>query len=87
VVLYPNPVGAGPVTLNPGLSSSSTVKVELFTVAFRKVNELTFSQVPAGGTVSIPLTDKKGTPLASGLYYVVVTTDQGRTILKLLVLR
>ncbi len=65
----------------------SLVRVEIFTLAFRKVNEIDLTQVPAGTTsVSIPLTDKGGIPLANGLYYVVVQTPQGRFVAKLLVL-
>jgi hypothetical protein len=43
--------------------------------------------VGAGQTVVLELKDRSGTPLADGLYYLVVTTNQGRSILKLLVLR
>jgi len=73
--------------LNPGLISSSNVQVEIFTVAFRKVNSYYFPNVPAGATVQLELVDRKGTPLASGLYYVVVNSNQGRSIFKLLILR
>ena len=60
----------------------------IFTTAFRRVNEITLPNVPAGTTdVALPLTDQKGTPLANGIYYVVVHTSQGRFITKLMVLR
>jgi hypothetical protein len=85
--IYPNPSNGGPVTLNPGLTAPSDVRVDIFTVGFRKVNSLFFPSVPAGATVSLNLTDRFGTPLASGLYYLVLHTSQGRTILKLLILR
>jgi hypothetical protein len=87
VVIYPNPVTGDTVTLSPGHSSASGVKVSYFTLAFRRVNELHFPSVPAGGTVTLPLVDEGGTPLANGLYYIVVQTDQGRSLLKLLVIR
>jgi hypothetical protein len=86
-VLYPNPVTTGDVTLNPDLSGTSDVTVSIFTSAFRKVNTEKFQQVLAGATVTVILTDRTGKPLADGLYYVVVETRQGRSILKLMILR
>ena len=62
------------------------MKVQIFTLAFRKIREMDF---PAQGAVSdIPfdLKDQWGASLSNGLYYLVVTTDQGRKTLKLLVL-
>jgi rhamnogalacturonan endolyase len=89
VVLFPNPVtGPGPVTLQIHLSNPGQVSISVFTTAFRRVNEITLSNVPAGITnEALPLTDKEGTPLANGLYYVVVNTPQGRFVVKLMVLR
>jgi arabinan endo-1,5-alpha-L-arabinosidase len=89
VVLFPNPAtGPGPVTLQVTLSSAGQVQISVFTTAFRKVNTMTLSNVPAGTTdVALPLTDQQGTPLANGLYYVVVRTPQGRFITKLMILR
>ncbi len=87
-VLYPNPVSTGGVAqLNPGLTFESNVSIEIFTTAFRKVADLTYYNVQPGVSVPIPLADEWGTPLANGLYYVVVQTNRGRNILKLLVLR
>jgi hypothetical protein len=69
-------------------SPADSVNIKVFTTAFRKVAEQTYSQVPAGvSTLSIDLKDKTGVPLANGLYYVVVRTPAGRTIAKLLILR
>jgi hypothetical protein len=87
VVVFPNPTSGGTVQLYPGLTSASNVSIEIFTVAFRKVAVLDDPNVQPGASVPIPLVDKWGTPLASGLYYVVVQTNQGRSIVKLLILR
>ncbi len=90
MVVYPNPVkGPGPVTIQITLTQEEpVVRVEIFTTAFRKVNEIDRYQVPAGVIlVPIPLSDKAGMPLANGLYYVVVQTPQKRMITKLIVLR
>jgi hypothetical protein len=61
--------------------------VQIFTVAFRMVQQQVFEQVPAGTDVQIELKDKTGKPLASGLYYVAVTIDGQRSIGKLMILR
>ena len=88
VVIYPNPV-TGPTVnvLPPAYTGVSTVEVEIFTTAFRKVREETFPNVPPGLAVTVQLTDKWGTPLANGLYYVMVIVDGHRSFGKLLVLR
>ncbi len=86
VVVYPNPATGGTVQLNPDLTSESNVSIEIFTIAFRKVNTLNYSNIQPGESVPIPLSDSWGTPLASGLYYVVVQTNQGRSVVKLLIL-
>jgi hypothetical protein len=77
------------VTLQIFLGSpDSKVTIEVFTLAFRKVNTITLSNVPAGvSDIALPLTDREGRPFANGLYYVVVQTPQGRVIVKLLITR
>jgi hypothetical protein len=89
-VVYPNPVaGPGPVTLQISLTSpAGQIRISLYTAAFRKVNETTLGPLPAGTTkVTLNLTDRFGTPLANGLYYVVVHVNGQRFTTKLLVLR
>jgi len=61
------------------------VTVKIFTVAFRMVREQTYYSIASGTPVPLELVDRRGTPLASGLYYVVVTTSGGQSIGKLLV--
>jgi len=98
VVLYPNPSTGGPVNLLVPGSGTATVKVQIFTTAFRKVQERDYPNIPLGTTGNGPtvdMTDNWGDPLASGLYYVVVTTtpqqnsggQSQRFIGKLLLLR
>jgi hypothetical protein len=90
VVIYPNPVaGPGPDQVQLTLGQpASTVDFSLFTTAFRKVNELSYSNLPAGtATLALPLTYRDGVPLANGLYYLVVKTPQGRSLGKLVILR
>jgi hypothetical protein len=75
-VVYPNPSdGTKPIQIGLLLTSSSDVKVQFFTVAFRKVKEKSLGQVSAGAAgLSVDLSDSWGIPLASGLYYLVVTS-------------
>ena len=63
------------------------MEVEIFTTAFRKGQEETFLNVPPSVAVTVQLTDKWGTPLANGLYYLVVIVDGQRSVAKLLILR
>ena len=86
VVVYPNPSTGGTVQLNPNLTTESNVSIEIFTIAFRRVASINYSNVQPGESLPIPLVDKAGTPLASGLYYIVVQTDRGRSVVKLLLL-
>jgi hypothetical protein len=88
-ILYPNPSdGTQPVSIHvPGRTGTADVTVQIFTVAFRLVQQKMFELVLAGTDVQIDLKDKSGQPLASGLYYVVVMVDGKRTVSKLLVLK
>lgn len=88
LVLYPNPTHGQPVSLEmPGLISSTTIKVEVFTLAFRKVQEKTETISPASPWIVVQPVDKANTTLSNGLYYVVLNTPSKRIVLKLLVLR
>jgi hypothetical protein len=88
-VIYPNPTnGRERVRIRlPNYPGMVTVKVEIFTTAFRKVNTLDFSHQAGGSDVALPLTDGQGLPLANGVYYVLVQSPAGRSIEKLLILR
>jgi hypothetical protein len=88
-VLYPNPVsGPGPVSIQlPTYPGTGKVTVQVFTTAFRMVNTLSFDNQAGASQVSLPLTDRNNRPLANGLYYVVVQSPAGRSVLKLLILR
>jgi hypothetical protein len=50
------------------------------------VQERLFQQVPASAEIGIELKDKTGKPLASGLYYVVVSVGGQKSVGKLLIL-
>jgi hypothetical protein len=87
-VLFPNPApGGGSATLQVNLAAPGNVRIQVFTVSFRKVLDKTVPNIPAGvQDLTFPLVDKDGTALADGLYYVVVTANGKRWILKLLIL-
>lgn len=68
------------------LREASDVTVEIFTVAFRKVLEETFDNVQPGSPIPLELKSRWGTPLANGLYYVVVTAGGHTYVIKLLVI-
>jgi hypothetical protein len=63
------------------------VTIGVFTVAFRKVQERTYTQVTPGASITLDLTDDHGTLLANGLYYVVIEAQGEKFTTKLLVLR
>jgi hypothetical protein len=101
--IFPNPSnGTQPVTVAVTLNQpSDSLTVQVFTVAFRKVQDNVVStsspgvqdSLAAGATartwyVPLSLNDKWGNPLASGLYYVLVSNHSGyRSVSKLLLLR
>jgi hypothetical protein len=51
------------------------------------VRDTTFHSVSAGAELQFDPVDLRGTILANGLYYVVVTIDGQKSVLKLIVLR
>lgn len=87
-MIFPNPSDGDPVEILPQkYNGVSDVKVQIYTLAFKLVLEKTFKGVLSGDTVTIDPTDDWGQPLASGLYYVVVTTKKNQGTTKLMILR
>jgi hypothetical protein len=86
-VLFPNPAVGNSVQMIPPLTSGSNVKVQIYSTAYRLVATQTFNQVLTGSTLTLSLVSNKGRILSNGLFYVVVTTHEGRFVQKLLVLR
>lgn len=86
--IYPNPAPGPTVNiLPPSYNGISNVRVEIYTLAYRKVQDTTFDSVPSGTAVTISLTGRDGKPLSNGIYYVVVTVNGQRATGKLLVLK
>jgi hypothetical protein len=86
---FPNPSNGTPITFNVQVPGESTVTLDVFTLAFRKVYaETTHAYGPV--TLEWNLRDVSGTFVSNGVYYVriQVTGSQSTTkILKVLVLR
>jgi hypothetical protein len=88
VIIYPNPAPGDEVKVAlPPYSGQQNVEVEIFTSAFRKVQDSKYYNVPSGVAVTVELTDRWGRPLANGLYYVVVVVNGKQSVTKLLILR
>jgi hypothetical protein len=87
-VIYPNPAtGPGPVFLSVPLTAAADVQATLYSSAFRRLNSFSWTNVTPGTPLPIPLTDRLGNPLANGVYYLVVTAQGKRWIVKLMILR
>lgn len=87
---YPNPVSGGTLSVDVGGEGLTTVKWDVFTAAYRKI----FSgeqSIHSSTTLQWNLADEKGSPVASGIYYLRIKADgiNGRTVVvkKILVLR
>jgi len=89
IVVYPNPAnGAGSVRTVFNLGGSGDVKFQIFTTAFRKIQEVDLGDLQAGTqTASFELRDSWGRPLANGVYYLVFSRGSERSVGKLLILR
>jgi hypothetical protein len=99
-VVFPNPSTGGPVTLAADLSQAvNSVNVDVYTTAFRRVQHQqaqsgvngvmasTVSSAYKSWKIPVLMQDDWGNPLASGLYYVVISTPNSRQVIKLLLLR
>ncbi len=88
VGIYPNPV-TGPIVqvMPPAYAGLENIRLEVFSLAFRKVLDHTYPNWPNGQPIPLTLTANSGNTLANGVYYVVLTLEGKRYIGKLLVLR
>ena len=67
-------------------TGTSDVLVQIYTSGMRLVQTKDYG-VMSLGWVPLELVDDTGQPLASGLYYVMVTTKMGKAMAKLLIVR
>ena len=88
-VPYPNPSNGSPISFTVQTSGRSVVKMDIFTLNFRKIFDRTF-EAEGVQTVSWNLKDPMGDQVANGVYYVRIniTGSQSVTkIVKVLILR
>jgi hypothetical protein len=87
-VLYPNPLKEnGPTRLVLGLTSQADVTWELYTASFRKIGQGARLLAATGDEVLLEAADAKGSPLANGLYWIVVEIGPRARTLPWIVLR
>jgi hypothetical protein len=88
---YPNPVpGAGPVYFDVQSPPGTVLTWDIFTTVLRKVGGGALA-VSGNATINWNLTDRGGSPVANGLYYIRVKSVTGNAtkvkILKVLICR
>jgi hypothetical protein len=78
-IVFPNPITTGTLRLLPqAYTGTQTVTVQIFTAMFKPVLKKTFTNVPAGQTVSMDLIDDWGQPLSNDVYYINVTVGSSK---------
>jgi len=86
---FPNPSSGSPISFNVSVPSQTTVTLEVFTTALRKIRSLT-THAYGLQTLQWDLKDRAGIPAANGLYYVrvqVAGAQSSTKIMKILILR
>jgi hypothetical protein len=86
---YPNPSNGSPITFTVSAPEVSTVTMDVFTLAFRKITGETI-QAHGPTTFQWNLKDISGVPVANGVYYVRIQVKGAQSavkILKVLLLR
>jgi hypothetical protein len=86
---FPNPSTGSPITFNVQVPGQSTVTLDVFTLAFRKIYSQT-TEVSDFYNFQWDLKDVSGAPAANGLYYVrihVAGSQSATKVLKVLILR
>jgi hypothetical protein len=86
---YPNPSRGLPVSFNVSVPGESTVTIDVFTLAFRKITSQT-REIYGDQTFQWDLKDISGAQAANGLYYVRIHVKGPHSttqVLKVLILR
>jgi hypothetical protein len=86
---FPNPSTGSPISFNVETPRSSTVTVDIFSLAFRKIRSFT-GKVYGFQNFQWDLKDVSGNSAANGLYYVRIQVTGAQTtskILKVLILK
>jgi polygalacturonase len=80
---FPNPSSGTPITFNIQVPGESTVTLDVFTLAFRKIYSET-TQTDGPLTLQWDLRDVSGVQVANGVYYVRVNITGNPSITKIL---
>jgi flagellar hook assembly protein FlgD len=86
---YPNPSSGSPITFGIQVPVPSTVTMDIFTLALRKIISQT-TQISGYQTLQWDLKDLMGVQVSDGLYYVrihVMGAQSSTKIMKILILR
>jgi len=86
---YPNPSNGSPISFNVSVPGKSTVTMDVFTLAFRKVTTQA-QEIYGNQTIYWDLKNRSGVQAANGLYYLSIHVTGGQSttkILKVLILR
>jgi hypothetical protein len=86
---YPNPSNGSPITFNISVPVESTVTVDVFTLAFRKITSQS-REIYGDQNFQWDLKDVSGDLVANGVYYIRVHVSGAQSatkILKVLILR
>jgi len=86
---FPNPSTGAPISFNISVPGESTVTMDVFTLAFRKIASQT-KQIFGEQTFQWDLKDNSGTQVADGLYYVRIHISgplSSTKIFKVMILR
>jgi hypothetical protein len=87
-IIFPNPSnGQDTVHVFVPLNSVSDIKIEIYTVSFRKIREFTFTNVIPGNTIALGSISDNGNRLASGIYYIEVFAEKNHWATHLLLIR
>jgi hypothetical protein len=81
---WPNPSAGVPISFCVEVPGPSTVNVDVFTAAFRKIYQSPPYQVTGSATLGWDLRDSWGNPAANGLYYVRVQVSGIQPTVKIL---
>ncbi len=87
-VLFPNPLKeASPSWIYLSGKSSGSIQVQIYTTAFRKVNEVSLSIGESGNYGPLEPKDWWNKPLANGLYYLLITGEGKHSLRKWLIIK
>lgn len=82
VVPFPNPAAGGPMRVNFQVAANASVDFDLYTLSGRRVLHVTQSYPAGTGAFNWNLTNQSGSRVASGVYMLHITANDGQNILK-----